>query len=85
MCALFAATYPERCDRLALFLPHARAVRSDSYPYGMTKDQALEWLRERRSSWGDRDHLESFARALRSGIATYGWSQVTEYLRARSA
>ena len=64
VCALFAATYPERCDRLALFLPHARAVRSDSYPYGTTKEQALEWLREWRSSWGDRDHLESFARAL---------------------
>ena len=63
VCALFAATYPERCDRLALFLPHARAVRTDSYPYGMTKEHALEWLRERRRSWGDRDHLESFARA----------------------
>jgi class 3 adenylate cyclase len=64
VCALFAATYPERCDRLALFFPHARAVRSDSYPYGPTEEQALEWLRQWRSSWGDRDHLESFARAL---------------------
>jgi class 3 adenylate cyclase len=64
VCALFAASYPERCDRLALFLPHARAVRSESYPYGPTKEQALEGLREWRTTWGDRDHLESFARAL---------------------
>lgn len=64
VCALFAASFPERCDRLVLFMPHARAVRSDSYDYGPTEEQALELIREWRNSWGDRDLLESFARAL---------------------
>ena len=64
VCALFAATYPERCDRLALFMPHARVVWSESHPYGATEDQLLEWIREWRTSWGNRDFLESFARAL---------------------
>jgi class 3 adenylate cyclase len=64
VCALFAATYPERCDRLALFVPHARAVRSDSYPYGPTREEALEMIRAWRHTWGTRDFLEEFARAL---------------------
>ena len=64
VCALFAASFPERCDRLVLFVPSARTLRSDSYAYGATEEQALEWIREWRTSWGDRDQLESFARAL---------------------
>lgn len=64
VCALFAASFPERCDRLVLFVPRARAVRSDTYEWGPTEEEALEWIREWRTSWGDRDQLESFARAL---------------------
>jgi pimeloyl-ACP methyl ester carboxylesterase len=64
VCALFAASFPERCDRLVLFVPHARALRSDSYDYGATEDEAMEGIREWRTSWGDREQLESFARAL---------------------
>ena len=64
VCALFAASFPERCDRLVLFVPGARALRSDSYPYGATEEQALDWIRIWRTSWGERDQLESFARTL---------------------
>jgi class 3 adenylate cyclase len=64
VCALFAASFPERCERLVLFVPNARTLRSDSYPYGATEEEALEWIRIWRTSWGDRDQLESFARAL---------------------
>jgi class 3 adenylate cyclase len=64
VCALFAATYPERCERLALYRPHARAVRSPSYPYGLPEDELLDWMRETRDSWGEREFLEDFARYL---------------------
>jgi class 3 adenylate cyclase len=64
VCALFAALFPERCDRLVLFVPRARALRSDSYEYGATEEQALGWIRNWRTSWGNRDQLESLARAL---------------------
>jgi class 3 adenylate cyclase len=64
VCALFAATYPERCERLALYRPHARTVRSASYPYGMPEEEGLEWMREVRESWGERGFLEDFARHL---------------------
>ena len=64
VCALFAASFPDRCERLVLFVPSARTFRSDSYPYGPTEEEALEWIRYWRTSWGDRDQLESFARVL---------------------
>ena len=64
VCALFAATYPERCDRLALFAPEARVVRSDSYSMGNTEEEQLKLIREWRSSYGSRDQLESLAREL---------------------
>jgi class 3 adenylate cyclase len=63
-CALFAATYPERCERLALFLPFARLMRSDSYPYGVAQEEAHGMLRTWRESWGERGLLEDFARSL---------------------
>ena len=64
VCALFAATYPERCDRLALFVPQARVVRSHSYPYGFPEEQGLAWMRATRESWGERGFLEDFAREI---------------------
>jgi len=78
VCALFASTYPERCDRLALFAPQARAVRSHSYPYGFPEEEGLEWIRETRESWGERDFLEAFARdlfdaALTEDVAFLDW------------
>ena len=62
VCALFAATYPERCERLALFHPHATVIRSEASPGGPTREQADEWLREWRNRWGEQDQLESMAR-----------------------
>ena len=73
VCALYAATYPERCDRLALFGPYARSVRSDSYPYGATEEDWLEWVRQVRDRWGDRDFLEEFARRIDPTIADSDW------------
>jgi class 3 adenylate cyclase len=64
VCALFAASFPERCDRLVLFVPTARTLRSDSHPFGATEEEAMEWIRWWRTSWGDRDLLELIARGL---------------------
>jgi pimeloyl-ACP methyl ester carboxylesterase len=61
-CLLFAATYPERVERLALVHPFPRAVKSESYPWGYTEDEWLEYLREIRDRWGERDFIERYAR-----------------------
>ncbi len=69
VCALFAATYPERCDRVVLFGPYARSVRSDSYPYGATEAEWHEWISEMRARFGERDFLTEFARMIDPSLA----------------
>lgn len=59
-CALFAATYPERCDRLVIARPSPRGLRSDSYPYGFTEEEWLSDLRDVHDGWGNRAFLEAF-------------------------
>ncbi len=61
-CALFAATYPERVERLILAVPYPRAIRDESYPWANTEDDWLGWLREVRDRWGDEDFLRAFGR-----------------------
>lgn len=68
VCALYAATYPDRCERLALFSPYARSLRSDSYPYGRDEEEWRGHLRDVRDRWGDRDFLEEVARAIDPAI-----------------
>jgi class 3 adenylate cyclase len=68
VCALFAATYPERCERLALWSPYARSVRTDDYPFGVSQEQWTAQIREVRERWGDRDFLAQWARSLDPGL-----------------
>lgn len=68
-CALFAATYPERCDRLVMAGSYPRAVQSDSYPYGVSEEEHLAFMREVRERWGDRDFLESYFRNVEPALA----------------
>jgi len=68
VCALFAATYPERCERLALWSPYARSVRSDVYPYGVSEEDWLASVRDVRERWGERDLLAEWAEFLDPGL-----------------
>ena len=56
--AVFAATYPERVERLVLFTPSRRGAEP------VERAQQLAALDEERSRWGRRDHLEEFARFM---------------------
>jgi class 3 adenylate cyclase len=56
-CALFGATYPDRCERLVLVNPYPRLTRSESYPYGLTEEEGLANIRQTREGWGDRAFL----------------------------
>jgi class 3 adenylate cyclase len=57
-CAVFAASYPERVERLILYVPARRGVEQAE------RAEALASLDEERSRWGRRDHLEEFARFM---------------------
>ena len=69
-CAVFAASYPERVDRLVLFTPYVRGVVDDDH-----RARAFERIRYERERWGDRDYLEEMGRTLNPQ-----WADVPEYL-----
>jgi class 3 adenylate cyclase len=50
-CSLFAATYPERVDRLVLYMPWARGTRSGDYPWGFTAEEWTAYLAETEAGW----------------------------------
>jgi class 3 adenylate cyclase/pimeloyl-ACP methyl ester carboxylesterase len=55
-CALFAATYPERCERLVLANPYSHVPE--------TSEAGYEWIREVRDRWGNREFLEDMLREV---------------------
>jgi class 3 adenylate cyclase len=69
VCALYAATFPDRCERLALFDPYARSVRSDAYPYGATEEEWLGYVREMREHFGERGFMTEFSKRISPRIA----------------
>jgi class 3 adenylate cyclase len=69
VCALFAASYPERVERLILTHPFPRAIKSEGYPWGLDEGAWLAWIRENRERWGDRDFMEDFAHDIAPVLA----------------
>ena len=69
-CALFAATHPDRCERLVLTHAYPRAIQSADYPHGMSEEDFLAEMREIGERWGDRDYLEAFFRGNEPELAT---------------
>jgi class 3 adenylate cyclase/pimeloyl-ACP methyl ester carboxylesterase len=69
-CAVFAASYPERVDRLILFTPYVRGVRDEAERAAMQ-----ERLRTDREEWGSRAYLEETARRLNPQ-----WADDPDYL-----
>jgi pimeloyl-ACP methyl ester carboxylesterase len=68
-CALYAATHPDRVERLILAHPYPRAIPSEDYPWGFDEDGWLEWIRENREHWGERAFMERVAANLVPALA----------------
>jgi pimeloyl-ACP methyl ester carboxylesterase len=51
MCVLFAATYPERTEGLALMGSYVKRIRSDDYPWAPTVEARLEETENIRRNW----------------------------------
>ena len=58
LCAVLAASYPERVAGLVLFAPAARQVIASDYPWQWTEAKWNEWLDDVRENWGTRDWAE---------------------------
>jgi class 3 adenylate cyclase len=69
-CAVFAASYPDRVERLILYNPWGRFV-SDAEE----RDRRLAQLRRDREDWGRRDFLENMARTINPQ-----WADDSDYL-----
>jgi pimeloyl-ACP methyl ester carboxylesterase len=52
MCALFAATYPERTSALIMVGAYARRIRAPDYPWAPTRDEVDAFIEHARREWG---------------------------------
>ena len=83
MCALYAATYPEKTDALIMIGTYARRLRAPDYPWAPTREQRERFLDTIASEWGgpvgvaerapsranDPDFREWWATYLRMGAS----------------
>ncbi len=53
MCALFAATYPERTAALLTFGSYAKSSAGPDYPWGRTEAEYAEFFADVRNNWGE--------------------------------
>ena len=58
MCALFAATYPERTTALVMISTYAKRLWSEDYPWAPTAQERVAFLEEIRKDWGGPVGLE---------------------------
>lgn len=52
ICALFAATYPERTRALIMYGAYARRIRTTDYPWGPTPEERQELYDDIQRAWG---------------------------------
>ena len=78
--ALFAATYPHRTRALIMYDTFAKGLKSDDYPWAMSREEHDAWLDRLIAEWGGPASLEEFAPSLANDAETReGWAR---YLRA---
>ncbi|MDM0108047.1 adenylate/guanylate cyclase domain-containing protein [Variovorax sp. J22R24] len=58
MCALFAATYPDRATALIMGGAFSRRIKGPDYPWGPTREQALAFAEEVERNWGGTVGIE---------------------------
>ena len=68
-CSLFAASYPERVERLVLYTPYARGTRSDDYPWGSADEEWARYLAESETGWLDPEWIYGQARLIAPSLA----------------
>ncbi len=52
MCALFAATHPDRTTSIITVGGYAKWIKSDDYPCGLEQDDAEQWFQQVENEWG---------------------------------
>lgn len=52
MCALFAATHPDRTTSVITVGGYAKWIKSETYPHGAEPDEAETWFQQVENEWG---------------------------------
>jgi pimeloyl-ACP methyl ester carboxylesterase len=64
MCALFAATYPERTTALIMYGTYAKRLWSPDYPWAPTLEERAQWYASILEEWGGPVDLSFLAPSL---------------------
>ncbi len=62
LCALFAASHPDRASALILYGASAVGTRTPDEPWAWSSDEWQRYLQELGEGWGHRDYIESILR-----------------------
>ncbi|HXW06607.1 MAG TPA: alpha/beta fold hydrolase [Vicinamibacterales bacterium] len=73
MCALFAATYPEKTRALVMIGTYAKRLRDPEYPWGPTREQREAFYEQIRKGWGGPIGLEERAPSVAADPAFRTW------------
>jgi class 3 adenylate cyclase len=58
LCAMFAATYPDRVTALALYAVAAAGAATDDFPWQWTADEWDDYFRDLAAGWGTRAYAD---------------------------
>ncbi len=73
MCALFAATHPDRTGALVIYGSYARRAASEDYPWGRSEAQQAAFMREITEAWGGPVALRERAPSMMSDQRFVDW------------
>jgi pimeloyl-ACP methyl ester carboxylesterase/DNA-binding winged helix-turn-helix (wHTH) protein len=73
MCALFAATYPEKTRALVMIGTYAKRLWEPDYPWAPTREEREEFLRQIRDEWGGPIGIEMRAPSMCHDPAFRAW------------
>ena len=73
MCALFAATYPEKTRALVMIGTYAKRLRDPDYPWAPTREQREAFYQLIRDEWGGPIGLEERAPSVAADPAFRTW------------
>ena len=86
ICALFAATHPDRTSALIVYGPEARGTASSDYPWAWTSDEWQTYLADLESGWGSADYaakmLDSIIPSARGDPELRQWLLTMQYQAA---
>jgi pimeloyl-ACP methyl ester carboxylesterase len=73
LCALFAATYPEKTQALVMIGTYAKRLRDETYPWGPTYEEREHFFEEIHRLWGGPVGIDERAPSLAQDAAFRDW------------